>query len=125
MIHFLKDECEKYRIDLDTATTLKYMADLKIDLENLKIMIDDKEEYKMCKAIDELQEDFKNEGYKLGLDEGYKSGMNEGYKSGTDIGYITGLKESTQSLMESLNISLEQALDMLKIKDSIRAKFYS
>ena len=100
MIQLLTKECEKYKIGLDTATALKYMADLKIDLEKLKVISDGKEEYKMCKAIEELQEDYRNEGY------------------------IIALKESVKSLMNSLNVSLEQALDLLNIEKSIREKLY-
>lgn len=108
MIQLLTKECEKYKIGLDTATALKYMAELKIDLEKLKVISDGEEEYKMCKAIEELQKDYRNEGYKSGLDEGYN----------------IALKESVKSLMNSLNVSLEQALDLLNIEKTIREKLY-
>ena len=108
-----ENECDNYSIDSDTAKALVEMADLTIDIENIKIEQNGKVEYKMCKAIDEIR----NESYKSGIDDGYKSGM--------DAGYIAGIRMSVTSLMETADISLEQALDMLKITDETRERFYS
>ena len=75
----------------------------------------------MCKAIDDMKNNARNEGISIG----YKSGRDDGYKSGRDDGYISGVKTSIRSLMDSLNMSLEQALDTLKIDDDIRKHFFT
>ena len=112
-----ENECDNYSIDSDTAKALVEMADLTIDIENIKIEQNGKVEYKMCKAIDEIKQNARNDGYKSGMDDGYKSGM--------DAGYIAGVKMSVKSLMETSNLTLEQALEKLKINDELRVQFYS
>ena len=99
--HIFESECNNYNIDSDTAKALVEMADLNIDIENIKTERNGKVEYNMCKAIDEIREDARNDGY------------------------ISGIKMSVKSLMETADITLEQALDMLKIKDELRVQFYS
>ena len=103
--HIFETECNNYSIDSDTAKALIEMADLNINIENIKTETNGKVEYKMCKAIDAIKEDARNDGYKSGMDD--------------------GIKMSVKSLMETADITLEQALDMLKIKDELRIQFYS
>ena len=87
--------------------------DIDINIETIKEVNDGKEQYNMCKAIEDMKNDARNEGISIG------------YKSGMDDGYISGIKKSIKSLMDSLNMSLEQALDTLKVDDDIRKKFFS
>lgn len=90
-------------------------------------------EYKMCKAFQEITQEAREEGYKSGMDVGYKSGMNEGYNSGMEAGMEAGIETgmktilyaNVNALMETLNFTLEQALDALKIDKNQREKFYS
>lgn len=69
-----------------------------VDLETIIEIKNGKERVIMIKALEDM--------------------VNEGKEEG----YIIGLKESVNSLMNSLNISLEQALDILNIESSIREK---
>ena len=115
------------KLDSSAAELLLKTVDIHIDIETIKEFKDGKERYNLCKAIDDMKNDARNEGinigYKSGMNDGYKSGINVGYKSGMDAGYISGIKASIESLMESLNMSLEQAMDALKIDDEMRRKF--
>ena len=84
-----------------------------MDLDKLKEEKEGKVEYKMCKAFQEITKEAR--------DEGYKDGINAGYKNGVDA----SITSSVTALMETMNLSLEQALDALKITGENRNKFYS
>lgn len=99
------NECENYELDLDAATALTKMADLEVNIENLKVIKNGKVEYKMCKAIEEIKEDARDEGYKSGIE--------------------ATMHNNVKSLMETMHLTLEQALDALKITDEDRKIFYS
>ena len=75
------------------------------DLETIIEIKNGKERVKMIKALEDIR--------------------NEGKAEGMDIGYLKALKENVDSLMKSLNITLEQALDTLNIDNEIRKNFYS
>ena len=100
-----------------------------MDLDKLKEEKEGKVEYKMCKAFQEITKEARDEGYKDGRDAGYKDGVDAGYKNGVDAGYKNGVDASMTAnitaLMETMNLSLEQALDALKITGEYRNKFYS
>ena len=85
------------------------MSGIEIDLDKLKIEKNGKVEYKMIKAFEDIRNDARNEGY--------KNGMNVGYKSAIEV--------SIKALMETMNLTLEQALDALKITDADRTEFFS
>ena len=112
MVQIIQEANTNNELDSTAAELLLKTIDINIDLETIKEFKDGKERYNMCKAIDDMKNDARNEGYKLGMDDGYKSGVGDGY--------ISGIKSSIASLMESLNMSLEQAMDALKIKDEMR-----
>lgn len=103
-------------LDSSTAELLLKTIDINIDIETIKEFKDGKGRYNLCKAIDDLKNDARNEGYKPGINIGYQNGINEGY--------ISGIKASIKSLMESLNMTLEQAMDALKLEEDMREKFY-
>lgn len=119
------EESENYTLDREAAAALLGMVGIKMDLDNLKTEKDGKVEYKMCKAFEEITKEARDEGYKIGMDAGYKSGRNEGYKSGMDAGYKVSIEANVKALMETMNLTLEQALDALKIHGENRENFYS
>jgi len=80
-----------------------------MDLDKLKEEKDGKVKYKMCKAFQEITQEARDKGYKDGIDAGYKNGIDA----------------SVTALMETMNLTLEQALDALKITGENRNKFYS
>ena len=108
VIQILQDAGREDGLDSKAVEVLLNTVDIHIDIETIKEVTNGKERYNMCKAIDDMKNEARNEGYKSGMDEGYKSGINE------------GIKASIKSLMESLNMSLEQAMDTLKIDEEMR-----
>ena len=120
-----QEESENYSLDREAAAALIGMAGIKMDLDKLKEEKDGKVEYKMCKAFQEITQEARAEGYKDGMDAGYKNGVDAGYKNGMDAGYKNGVDASITALMETMNLTLEQALDALKITGEQRMKFYS
>lgn len=75
------------------------------NLESIIEIKNGKERVKLIKAVEDM--------------------INEGKAEGMDIGYLKALKENVDSLMKSLNITLEQALDTLNIDNEMRKNFYS
>lgn len=92
-------------LDSCAVELLLKTIDINIDVETIKEVKNGKERYNMCKAIDDMKNNARNEGI--------------------SIGYISGIKTSIKSLMDSLNMSLEQALDTLKVDDDIRKKIFT
>ena len=115
------EEAENYSLDREAAAALIGMAGIDMDLDKLKEEKDGKVEYKMCKAFQEITKEARDEGYKNGRDDGYKNGKDDGYKNGVNASIIANVT----ALMETMNLSLEQALDALKITGEYRNKFYS
>ena len=66
-----KDAYNDDNIDPYFADILFKTADVSINLETIKEIKHGKERYNMCKAIDDMKNDAKNEGIRIG----YKSGM--------------------------------------------------
>lgn len=100
-------------MDREAAAALIGMAGIKMDLDKLKEEKDGKVEYKMCKAFQEITQEAREEGYKDGVESGYKDGVD------------ANTHASVTALMETMNLSLDQALDALKITGERRNKFYS
>ena len=115
------EEAEKYSLDREAASALIGMAGIKMDLDKLKEEKDGKVEYKMCKAFQEITQEARDEGFKLGIESGYKDGRESGYKDGIDATTTANIT----ALMETMHLTLEQALDALKITGEQRIKFYS
>ncbi len=102
-------EAENYTLDKEAATALLGMVGIQMDLDKLKEEKDGKVEYKMCKAFQEITQEARNDGY--------SSGKNDGIHK--------GISDSIQALMETMNLTLEQAMDALKISEEQRRHFYS
>ena len=100
-----RDEAEKYTIDRDVAAALLGIAGIEMNLDKLKVEANGKVEYKMIKAFEDIRNDAREEGFKTGMN--------------------AGIENSIKALMETMNLTLEQALDALKITDADRSKFYS
>ena len=115
------EEAEKYSLDREAASALIGMAGIKMDLDKLKEEKDGKVEYKMCKAFQEITQEARDEGFKLGIESGYKDGRESGYKDGIDATTTANIT----TLMETMHLTLDQALDALKITGEQRIKFYS
>ena len=99
------EEAENYSLDREAVAALIGMAGIDMDLDKLKEEKDGKVEYKMCKAFQKITKEAR--------DDGYKNGVN------------ASIIANVTALMETMNLTLEQALDALKITGENRNKFYS
>jgi len=104
-----QQDADNYSLDREAAAALLGIVGMKMDLDKLKEEKDGKVEYKMCKAFEEIT----------------KEARDEGYKSGMDVGMETNMHANVTALMETMNLTLEQALNALKIDKKYREKFYS
>lgn len=89
------------------------VIDVIVATTNLKVNKKKAGEQKMCTFWDEVMEYGKNEGKIEGKNEGLIEGKREAQY------------EAIHNIMESLNMSMEQAMDVLKIPESERAKYTS
>ena len=58
--------------------------------------------------------------YQAGLEAGLEQGLEAGLEQGLERGLEEGLKNSINNLMETMEISLERALDLLKVPEDTR-----
>ena len=61
--------------------------------------------------------------YAKGLDKGLAQGMAQGMDKGMALGMDRSLLESIRNIKQSLNISTERAMDILKVPVDKRADF--
>ena len=87
------------------------VIDVIVATTNLKVNKKKVGEQKLCTFWDEVMEYGKNEGKIEGKNEGLIEGKREAQY------------EAIHNIMESLNMSMEQAMDVLKIPESERAKY--
>ena len=86
------------KLDSYSAELLLKMADVKYDVKKIIETKNGEVNYKVCKAIDDLKQEARDEGYKSGKHDGYKSGMDDGYKSGITYTLIELYREHLISL---------------------------
>ena len=92
---------EEYKhLDRDTAETIAIMTDATDILEHLE-EYGTKEGYDMCQAMEELRQDWLSEGIEQGIE------------------------QSIRNLMETMKLTVEQAMDALKISSEERATYLS
>lgn len=65
----------------------------------------------MCKALDDLCEESRQLGFKAGIESGQKDG------------FIKGQLTSIQNLMETLQIPVQKALEMLKVPSELQEQY--
>ena len=70
-------------------------------------------------TLQERDERMREEGRKEGREEGIKEGREEGRKEGTEIATLNSIK----NLMETMAISAEKAMDLVKIPAEEREKY--
>ena len=70
-------------------------------------------------TLQERDERMREEGRKEGREEGRKEGREEGRKEGTEIATLNSIK----NLMETMAISAEKAMDLVKIPAEEREKY--
>ena len=70
-------------------------------------------------TLQERDERMREEGRKEGREEGRKAGREEGRKEGAEIATLNSIK----NLMETLEISVEKAMDLEKIPTEERERY--
>ena len=60
---------------------------------------------------------------KKGREEGLEKGMQKGMEKGVMEGRAEGLAEAIRNVMDSLNLTPEQAMTVLKVPESQRPKY--
>ena len=75
--------------------------------------------FNMCTALNEMIEDGRKEGLKLGREQGMKLGEERGLRLGEERGFANGQKSEqkrlARRLMKNLNLTEQQAADILGI----------
>jgi hypothetical protein len=78
----------------------------------------------MCKAIQEMMEDSRNEGYASGRNDGYASGRNDGYADGRNDGYADGeLKGKITIYVQELHLTPEEISQKLGVDTETVQKY--
>ena len=77
------------------------------------------DEINMCKAIEDMRAEAKAKGRAEGREEGRAEGREEGRAEGNTERILTDLK----NVMDSINVSIEEAMEILKIDPLQRQKY--
>ena len=105
LIHIFEDASINHNLDSYSAELMLQMADVKYDVTKLIETKEGKKVYNVCKAIDDLKQEARDEGYELGK----KWGMDTGYKSGRTEGILHTLVGLYKEQHISLNIAATTA----------------
>ena len=113
MAQVLKQNPKEYsQLDRESIKAILGLIGETIELDKIKETNEREEEvYNMCKAF----EDNRLEGIRIGEEKGIKIGQQKGEK--------LARTEALKNLMESLNISLEEAMKLLKIPLEDKGQF--
>lgn len=74
----------------------------------------------MCKAIEELKQDWKEEARAEGLEEGRAEGRAEGREEGRTEGALSSLLTNVKTVMQKMHISSSEAMDFLDVSNDTR-----
>ena len=77
------------------------------------------DEIDMCKAIDDMRADAKAEGIEEGRAEGRAVGIEEGRAEGKTESLVSSIK----NVMDSIHVSIEEAMDILKVDPQKRQEY--
>ena len=77
------------------------------------------DEIDMCKAIDDMRADAKAEGIEEGRAEGRAVGIEEGRVEGKTESLVSSIK----NVMDSIHVSIEEAMDILKVDPQKRQEY--
>ena len=112
LIRIFEDASINHNLDSYSAELMLQMADVKYDVTKLIETKEGKKVYNVCKAIDDLKQEAREEGYELGKNDGYKSGTDDGYKSGMNDGYKSGKNEGALHTLVELYKKHHISLDI-------------
>ena len=66
---------------------------------------------------------WRREGLKQGIEQGIKQGIEQGIEQGFEQGVMQASLQNIKNLMENMNLSATQAMDVLQIPASEREKY--
>ncbi len=92
----------------------------KAEAKNMSIFEFDEEEYTRL-TLKEGREQGREEGWA----DGHIVGLKEGREEGREEGRITALLQTVQGLVETMNLTAEQAMDAMKVSESDRVEIKS
>ena len=73
-----KEANEDYDLDKNASSTLLKLADIKIDMEDIKVNVNGRVKYDVCKAVEIMRQNARAEGKKEGIEQGREQGIEQG-----------------------------------------------
>ena len=73
----------------------------------------------MCRAFEEVREEARAQGFEQGVEQGIERGIKQGIEQGSELERAKSIK----MIMDSLKMTAEQAMDVLKIPKSDHSKY--
>ena len=101
------------RMDRDSANLINAVTNSKLTYP------EEGDEIDMCKAIDDMRADAKAEGIEEGRAEGRAVGIEEGRAEGKTESLVSSIK----NVMDSIHVSIEEAMDILKVDPQKRQEY--
>lgn len=112
---------EKYKhLDADTVEAMSVMLHRPEIWKNRDRYMNrnenEREEYDMCQALQEICEERESIGFNRGMEKGIEKGIKKGMEKGIKRGMIDSIK----TLMETMNMTADKAMDALRIPEDKR-----
>ena len=109
----MKKDSRYSRMDRDSANLINAVTNSKLTYP------EEGDEIDMCKAIDDMRADAKAEGIEEGRAEGRAVGIEEGRAEGKTESLVSSIK----NVMDSIHVSIEEAMDILKVDPQKRQEY--
>ena len=77
----------------------------------------------MCRTFEEIRKEGLEQGIQQGIEQGIQQGIEQGIQQGIELGAENEKIESIRNLMETLKLTVQQAMDALKIPAAEQAKY--
>jgi predicted transposase YdaD len=101
------------KMERDSANLINTVTNSKLTYMEEGNVID------MCKAIEDMRADAKAEGIEEGRAEGRAVGIEEGRAEGKTESLVSSIK----NVMDSIHVSIEEAMDILKVDPQKRQEY--
>ena len=102
-----------------TETSAEKKEILESDFNMKMTRKEESEVERMCNVSEGIWEEALEQGMLKGMEQGIEQGMLKGMEQGV----LKGKLEAINSLMNSMNLSLEEAMKILNVPEEERAKF--
>ena len=112
---FLSRESGLKALDVEAARVIKACTNTNIQINEKERSVD------VCKAVQEMNDKARMEGREEGRLEGRLEGREQGRLEGREQARLETMLHSVKNLMESLHLSVEEAMSALKITEDDQA----